>query len=401
MAFGVAISGIKAASADLNVIGNNIANANTTGFKESRAEFGDVYSSANVGGSANQPGAGVKVERVAQQFTQGNISSTGNNLDLAINGQGFFVLNDNGARAYTRAGAFGLDRSGYVVNSKGQQLVTYKADSSGNITGASGPLQIDTSNIAPQATTSVTAGLNLDAGATAPTVAFDPANSSSYNNSTSLTIYDSLGNSHLATLYYRKTAANNWQAYTYVDGNQISGPDTLTFSSSGALSSPASGIVTTPSFTPAGASPMTVSLNYSGATQFGSPFSVNKLSQDGYATGQLSGLDIDSKGIVYARFTNGQSAVQGQVALANFANPQGLQALGDTNWAETYQSGAALMGTPGSASLGNLQSGSLEGSNVDLSSQLVNMIVAQRNFQANAQVITTANTVTQAIINIR
>lgn len=401
MPFRVAISGLKAASADLSVIGNNIANANTTGFKQSRAEFGDVYATSTAGGSANQIGSGVRLERVAQQFSQGNISSTNNNLDLAISGHGFFALDDNGARVYSRSGAFGVDRNGYVVNAKGQRLVTYKADASGNVTGATGPLQIDTSNISPKVTSSVTAGLNLDAGATAPTVAFDPANASSYNNSTSLTIYDSLGNSHLATLYYRKTAANTWNTYTYVDGSQVSGPDTLTFSSAGTLTSPSGGTVTTSSFTPAGAAPMTLSLDYSGATQYGSPFGVNKLSQNGYTTGQLSGIDIDSKGVVFARFTNGQSAVQGQVALANFANPQGLQSLGDTNWAETYQSGAALMGAPGSASLGTLQSGALEGSNVDLSSQLVNMIVAQRNFQANAQVITTDNTVTQAIINIR
>ena len=311
-------------------------------------------------------------------------------------------MDDNGSQVYTRAGSLGLDRQGYVVNSKDQKLVVYTADSAGNISGATGPMQVSTADIPPQASTSLTIGLNLDSSATVPVNAFNPTDSSSYNNSTSTTLYDSLGNSHTATTYYVKSGSNAWNSYLYVDGTSVSGPDALTFNNTGALTAPASGTITTPSFTPAGGgAPMTLTLDYSGATQYGSGFGVNSIITDGYTTGHLSGLDVNGQGIIFARFTNGQSKVQGQVALANFANPQGLQPLGDNNWAETYSSGAALKSTPGTSNLGVIQSGALESSNVDLSQELVNMIVAQRNFQANAQVISTADQVTQAVINIR
>ena len=402
MVFSTAISGMQAAMTDLNVIGNNIANANTTGFKKSRAEFSDVYAATNVGVGSNTPGAGVNTARVAQQFSQGTVDFTNNALDLAINGNGFFIMDDNGAQVYSRAGALGLDRQGYVVNSKDQKLVVYTADSAGNISGATGPMQVSTADIPPQASTSLTIGLNLDSSATVPTNAFNPTDSSSYNNSTSATLYDSLGNSHTATTYYVKTGSNAWNSYLYVDGTSVSGPDALGFSNTGSLTSPAGGTITTPSFTPAGGgAPMTLSLDYSGATQYGSGFGVNSIVTDGYTTGHLSGLDVDGQGVIFARFTNGQSKIQGQVALANFANPQGLQPMGDNNWAETYSSGSALKSTPGTSNLGVIQSGALESANVDLSQELVNMIVAQRNFQANAQVISTADQVTQAVINIR
>jgi len=402
MVFSTAISGMQSAMTDLNVIGNNIANANTTGFKKSRAEFSDVYAATNVGVGSNTPGAGVNTARVAQQFSQGTVDFTNNALDLAINGNGFFIMDDNGSQVYSRAGALGLDREGYVVNSKNQKLVVYTADSAGNISGATGPMQVSTADIPPQASTSLTIGLNLDSSATVPVNAFNPTDSSSYNNSTSATLYDSLGNSHTATTYYVKSGSNAWNSYLYVDGTSVSGPDALAFSNTGALTSPASGTITTPSFTPSGGgAPMTLTLDYSGATQYGSGFGVNSIVTDGYTTGHLSGLDVDGQGVIFARFTNGQSKVQGQVALANFANPQGLQPMGDNNWAETYSSGSALKSTPGTSNLGVIQSGALESANVDLSQELVNMIVAQRNFQANAQVISTADQVTQAVINIR
>lgn len=401
MPFQVAISGLRAASQDLNVIANNIANAGTTGFKRSRAEFADVYAVSSTGVAGNAAGAGVNLQRVAQQFTQGNIAFTDNGLDLAISGEGFFMLDDNGAELYTRAGAFGLDRENFVVNAENQRLVAFAADASGNITGATAPLQINQATLPPNSTSSVTFGLDLDAAAVAPVAAFSPTDPTSYNNSTSTTIYDSLGSSHLATFYYRKTAANTWESYTYVDGVQVGGPDALQFNSNGALTVPATGTIAVPSFNPGGgASNITMSLDYSGTTQFG-PFSVNSLVQDGFTTGRLSGLDIDNQGVIFARYTNGQSLVQGQVALANFANPQGLQPLGETNWAETFTSGSALVGAPGSSSLGLLQAGALEDPNVELSAELVDMIVAQRNYQANAEVISTADAITQTIINIR
>lgn len=536
MSFRTALSGLNAATADLNTIGNNIANSSTTGFKSSRAEFADIYAATNTGSSGISIGSGVRLAAVAQQFSQGNIDFTDNNLDLAINGQGFFRLNDNGTVVYSRAGAFGIDRAGYVVNTNGQRLTSFQADTSGTITGALGDLQLSTADIPPKASSNLTLGLNLSSSASVPLAptpssvftlggaqtlstadspfttgnftvvdgygnsitnaslrftysgagsdwgaelliggasttpatttttastgitvgttssvtlnwdpdgagaqaslpitmstagltqigagasavtassngavqgAFNVANANSYNNSTSTTIYDSLGSAHLATTYYRKTGTPSvWETYLYVDGVQRDGADTLTFSSAGALASVNGAAIppttlTAAAFTPAGAAPIVLTLDYAATTQYGSAFGVNALTQDGYTTGQLSGVNIDNSGIVFARYSNGQSKALGQVVLTNFSNPQGLQQLGDTTWAETFDSGSALSGAAGTANLGVLQGGALEGSNVDLTEQLVNMIAAQRNFQANAQVISTSDTITQAIINIR
>lgn len=403
MPFRTAISGLRASMTDLSTIGNNVANASTTGFKKSRAEFADVYAASNVGVAGDTPGSGVNVARVAQQFAQGTVSFTESALDLAINGNGFFIVNDGGANLYTRAGAFGVDRQGYIVNAQNQRLQAFQADATGNITGATGDLLINTSNVSPSATTGITIGLNLDSSASVPPVAtFDPTNTASYNNATSTTVYDSLGNSHIASMYYVKTGANAWDTYTYVDGTAVDGPTALTFNTSGALTAPAGGTFTTASFTPSGGgAAMTLDVNYGASTQYGSPFSVNSMVQDGYTTGTLSGIDVDKTGVIFARYSNGQAVTLGQIALANFANQQGLQPVGDTNWAETYEAGAPLISSPGSSNLGLIQGGALEESNVDLSEELVKMIVAQRNFQANAQVIQTADQVTQSIINIR
>ncbi len=403
MPFRTAISGLRASMTDLSTIGNNVANASTTGFKKSRAEFSDIYAASNLGVAGDTPGSGVNVSRIAQQFSQGTVSFTENALDLAINGNGFFVVNDGGSNLYTRSGAFGVDREGYVVNAQNQRLQAFQADTGGTVTGALGDLLINTANVAPSATTAVTIGLNLDSSASVPSVAtFDPTNTSSYNNATSTTVYDSLGNSHIASMYYVKTGANTWNTYTYVDGTAVDGPTAMAFDTSGALTTPAGGAFTTASFTPSGGgAAMTLDLTYGTSTQYGSPFSVNSMVQDGYTTGTLSGLDIDTSGIIFARYSNGQAVTLGQVALANFANPQGLQPVGDTAWAETFEAGSPLVSTPGSSNLGLIQGGSLEESNVDLSEELVKMIVAQRNFQANAQVIQTADQVTQSIINIR
>jgi flagellar hook protein FlgE len=411
MSLNTAISGLNAATADLNTIGNNVANSSTNGFKLSRAEFADVYPVSGLGSSSNTIGSGVKLAAVTQQFTQGNINFTNKNLDLAVNGQGFFRLSDNGSIVYSRAGAFGIDRQGYISNSSGLHLTGYLADATGNITGALGDLQLSMADIAPNPTANINVGINLDASATAPVLAFNPANAATYNNATSTTVYDSLGTTHLTTLYYRKTAANTWETYLYVDGvdrQPVAGtPDTLVFSNLGALATVNGaavppGTVTSATFNPGtGAANMTMATDYSTTTQFGSPFGVNSLSQDGYTTGRLSGVDISDTGIVYARYSNSQSRAQGQVVLTNFANTQGLRPLGDTNWTETPESGVALTGAPNTASLGVVQSGALEDSNVNLTEQLVALITAQRNFQANAQVITTENAITQTIIQLR
>jgi flagellar hook protein FlgE len=402
MAFRIAVSGLKAATADLDTTGNNIANSNTTGFKASRAEFADVYAASNLGTSKDAIGQGVALSRVAQQFTQGNVTFTDNSLDLAINGEGFFVLEDGEGRSYSRAGAFGLDKNGYVVNGTGQRLLGFQVNDN-QVTGAIGALQISTTNLAPRATAQIDVQVNLDAADDPPAAAlpFDPGDPDSYNNSTSLTVFDSLGQEHLSTVYYRKTGDNAWDSYLYVDNTAIGSAVGLTFGPNGSLSGPL-GAQSFGTFEPGnGASDMPLAVDFFGTTQFGAEFGVNGLSQNGFTTGRISGVDINSEGVVLARFSNGQTAPQGQVILANFGNPQGLQPMGNTLWVETTDSGPPLAGAPGTAALGLVQSGALEESNVDLAQELVDMILAQRNFQANAQVIRAEDEVTQTIINIR
>lgn len=405
MPFRLALSGLNAAQADLSVTANNIANTATAGFKGSRAEFAELFSVSPQGVSAAAIGNGVRVSNVSQQFTQGNIDFTDNSLDLAVSGQGFFILNDGGALAYTRAGAFQVDRDGFIVNSQNQRLQVYPATGDGTFnTGALSDVQLVTSESPPAATTSAQMVFNLPADAEEPTSApFDPADLNSYTHATSLTTYDSLGAAHTATVYFSKTAnENEWTARLYVDGAAVGTAQTLQYSETGELTTPAGGQITFPAIpVNTGAEDINLTIDFGDSTQYGSTFNVNAVTQDGYTTGRLIGIDIDSTGVVQARFTNGRSLPLGQVALANFANPQGLQQLGDTNWAETFGSGQALRGQAGNSGFGLIQSGALEASNVDITEQLVNMITAQRNFQANAQMISTADAITQTIINIR
>lgn len=402
MSFQSAISGLRASSTDLGVIGNNVANANTTAFKASRAEFSDVFATTSAGVASTATGQGVNTAKVAQQFTQGNITFTDNGLDLAISGNGFFVVDSQGDQLYSRDGSFGIDREGYMVNGHGQRLKAFSADGTGAISGALETLRITSANTAPQATTNVEFGANLDSQDTAPAVTpFDANNNATFNSTTATTVYDSLGGSHLLQLYFVKTGSGTWDTNAQIDGAVVGAGSPLAFNTSGALSIPLGGSITLPAFAPTGGgAPLNISLNVSEMTQYGAPFAVNRVTQDGYATGRLSGVDIDQEGIVFARFTNGQSTVQGQVALANFANSQGLRSLGNNNWAESFESGAALTGSPSTGSFGQIQSGALEDANIDLSQELVNLIVAQRNFQANTQVIQAESAVTQAILQI-
>ncbi|MBL6987000.1 MAG: flagellar hook protein FlgE [Methylobacter sp.] len=603
MGFATALSGLKAASTNLQVTGNNIANSQTTGFKESRAEFADVYSSSLGGVSKTQPGAGVKVTEVAQQFNQGNIESTQNSLDLAVSGNGFFVLADtvnlpdpnNPAApvdpsvpsAYTRNGAFQLNSVGNVVNDKGQYLLTFAPNGTtkeeGFSVGVFRPLTIDTAQGLPNATENINMKLNINGAASAPTTTvFDPTNPLSYNNTTSITTYDTQGNAHIASTYYVKTpVANVWDAYLFLDnygittGGQAVPPATapastvsatlngpglpipMTFTSSGLLdevgtraaavlsaaietasntmvtdtaaasvaaaataggsytaplaatalsaaivasasaataataaaainSTPATADVPGPPVVPglasiakttaataaasaaayatsaalvvdgatgttaaalaataaadallaqaaaqnyntavaaaaAGATqstkvdfgsidlanidpnisvdPMTFDLDFFGSTQFATPFSVNGLDQDGLPAGNLTGIDVDDTGVVFARYSNGGSKALGQVALARFQSNQSLAKLGDTTWAATSTSGQPIYGAAGDNNFGGIQSSALEGSNVDLSEQLVKLIIAQQAYQANSQSITTEKTLIQTILN--
>jgi flagellar hook protein FlgE len=405
MPFRIALSGLNASQSDLNVTANNVANTATNGFKGSRAEFADLFAVSLQGVSANSSGNGVRVSNISQQFAQGNIEFTDSNLDLAISGQGFFVLSDSGALAYSRAGAFQVDRNGYVVSATQQRLQVYPPLGSGGFnTGGLSDLRLQTTDAAPQATSEVEYVLNLPASAVPPAVApFDPNDPNTFNQATSLTLFDSLGAAHTGTMYFSKTAtANQWEARLYIDGTAVGGAQTLQYSNVGVLTAPAGGLVAFPAHTPTtGAANMTITVDLSRSTQFGANFAVNSVTQDGFTTGRLIGIDINETGIVQARFTNGRSQPLGQVAIANFSNAQGLQQLGNTQWAETFSSGQALRGQAGNSGFGLVQSGALEASNVDITEELVKMITAQRNFQANAQMISTADAVTQTIINIR
>ncbi len=402
--FSIALSGLTAASSDLDVTANNVANADTIGFKDSRAEFADVYSAGAVNLNTSVVGQGVRLTTTAQQFTQGNISSTSSNLDLAISGDGFFTLHSANGYAYTRNGQFAEDKSGNVVSSTGEALQVYPPLVNGGFnTGTLTPLNLQTAQSAPLATSAGNVILNLPANSPQPAVApFDPTNSQTYNQSTSTSVYDSLGNQYSATFYFTQTAVpNTWNVNMTVNGTQVGGPQTLTFSSTGGVSAPVGGGLNFNGFTPpGGALPMNLAFNFGATTQYGSQFGVTSITQNGFTTGQLSTVAIDPSGIVSAVYTNGRTTQLGQLAMANFPNPQGLKQLGDTNWSETFTSGNVVQGAAASAGFGSIQSGALESSNVDLTTQLVNMITAQRAFQANAQVITTANQLSQTVINI-
>ena len=409
MPFRIALSGLNAASTGLEVTGNNIANSATNGFKESRAEFVDVYA-ASIQDTASQSGQGVRVSRIAQQFSQGTIDFTSNNLDLAISGQGFFVLEkSDGTQAFTRAGAYSVDREGYVINGSNDRLQVYDAvngfgGATNFNTGVLSDLQLPTTPSSPNPSTTVAAGVNLNSSESEPAAWDDtvvPPQPTTYNSSTSTTVYDSLGNAHTGTMYFRKADTdNNWDMYFFVDGNPVGTANRLVFDDTGALTS-GSPVGLNLTWSNGATSPQSLSVDFAGSTQFGSAFAVNNLNQDGYTTGRLAGVDIDNEGVVFARYTNGQSSAMGKVAMAKFNNQQGLRQIGDSNWAESFSSGQPQFGEAGTSSFGQIQSGALESSNVDIAAQLVNLITAQRNFQANAEVISTADAVTQTVINIR
>ncbi|HUN26926.1 MAG TPA: flagellar hook protein FlgE [Steroidobacteraceae bacterium] len=404
MSFNIALTGLNAANEDLSVTSNNLANVATTGFKGSRTEFADLFASSQTGVSATAVGNGVAVSEVAQQFTQGNIETTGNNLDLAVSGNGFFILSNGGALNYTRDGEFQLNSDNEVVTADGQNLQVYPPLANGGFnTGGLANLTLNTSESAPQATTTAQITANLPAGAAAPADApFSATDPNSYTNTTSLTVYDSLGAAHTASLYFIAGATpNDWTVQLAVDGNDVGTPQALDYSSSGALTTPANGQITFPAYTPAtGAAAMNMTFNFSGTTQYGGTFGVTAVQQNGYTTGQLTGINISSSGVVQAQYTNGNSVNLGQIALANFANSQGLQQLGSASWSATDESGAPVNGVAGTSGFGTIESGSLEESNVDTTSALVDMITAERDFQANAQMIQTQDQVTQSIIQI-
>ncbi|MDP4028644.1 MAG: flagellar hook protein FlgE [Gallionella sp.] len=583
MSFQQGLSGLNTAAKQLDVIGNNVANASTVGFKQSQAQFADMYAASLAGGSGMAVGTGVKLAAVAQQFSQGNITNTNNSMDTAISGAGFFQLADqSGAILYSRNGQFQVDKDGYVVNNQGHQLQGYQA-TAGVVTAVQGPLRIDPAPLSPKQTSNmnsidgvpigvgvnvdsreafplgitqatvtgiavpgltITAGLNdtltgtvddfpaaappvvgatfsvtippgtytttaalaaavqtavnsstagadvsltgtgrsvtvsADAsgflvmksnsgglGASALTVAGNAVDGAaspnnlfggdplavpstipapvdgagvfslnapdSYNRSTSLTVYDSKGTQHIASLYFQKAASNTWNVYLAIDSTSVPATGTpmatLNFSTSGVLTSAtpyttpldpldplatapltdstqgntATSIIADPTYTPLGALAMPLAFEFSQSTQYGGAFGVNSLTQDGYTSGELSGFSTSPDGVLVGRYTNGQTQSLGQFGLVNFTNPQGLQPVGNNEWVETYQAGKIPLNRPGSSGLGLLQSSAVEESNVDLTAELVNMITAQRVYQANAQTIKTQDAVLQTLVNLR
>ncbi|CAE6809406.1 UNVERIFIED_ORG: flagellar hook protein FlgE [Paraburkholderia sediminicola] len=503
MGYQQGLSGLSASSSDLDVIGNNIANANTVGFKSGAAQFADMYANSVATAVGNQVGIGTKLSEVQQQFSQGTITSTNQALDVAINGNGFFQLSNNGSLVYSRNGVFQLDKNGNITNAQGLQLMGYAANSAGVInTAQTVPLSVPTANIAPQATTKIVAGLNLNAqdplmlgtpavtaggtnagtltttGATitntasgtnndnytvnftspttytvtdstlgtttasatytagtaiqlgngqtitfsgtpasgdsyaiAPTpVAFNQNSSSTYNYSTSTTVYDSLGGSQTVNMYFAKTSAGTWNVYAGTSTGTASLVGHANFNSSGTLlgTTNAAGTATTTPFvfnfniptTDGSSTPQSLTLNIAGTTQYGGKDGVNSLQPDGFAAGTLTSFTIGADGTLTGNYSNQQTAALGQVVLANFSNQNGLVNLGNNEFQQTSQSGVAQISTPGSTNHGVLQGGAVENSNVDLTSELVNLITAQRNYQANAQTIKTQQTVDQTLINL-
>lgn len=421
MGFSTALSGLSAASNNLTVIGNNISNANTTGFKESRAEFADQYSDSLAGMSKLQSGSGVRLAQVAQQFNQGNVELTGNTLDIAINGEGFFTLatspTDLNSRIYSRNGTFHANKDGIITNAQNQPLLAYPPNglkvSDGFSTGGMTAVSLNTGAGSPVATTGIDLDVNLDASSPTITATFDPLDSSTYTRETSVNIYDSLGVAHKLTTYFiagpSVANARNWTARHYITDDPTApvsidtAPATLTFDSAGKLTVPANGQVTLASYTIPGSSAanLAMTMDYTGSSQVSTAFSVDALQQNGNPAGTLIGVAIDKEGIVFANFSNGNQTPLGKIALTRFTNPQGLTKLGDGTWGESANSGTPIIGNGGEGNFGTLQSGALEQSNVDLSEQLVNLIIAQQTYQANSQTIQTENSIMQTIMNLR
>ncbi|VVE08590.1 flagellar hook protein FlgE [Pandoraea horticolens] len=418
MAFSTGLSGLNAASKDLDVIGNNVANAATVGFKQGQAQFADIYANSLFGAGNNTVGIGTRVSTVAQQFTQGDITVTNRQLDLAISGNGFFRVSNNGTIAYSRNGQFSLDKNGYIVNANGDHLTGYLAGPNGIVNSVSPvDLRIPTGDLAPTATTKITGQFNLDSRSPINATPFSITDPNSYTNATSLKVYDSLGNSHDVNVYFKKTSVdpvtNNatWTVYGSVDGTtQIgAGPiGTMTFNTAGSLvaqtdstGAAVTGPITLPVITYGnGASPATLTLNLTGTTQYGNTYTPNTLTQDGYTSGRLTGFTFNADGTIVGTYSNTKSMTLGQVALANFNNVQGLIPLGNNLWAESADSGIPIVGVPGGTNLGKLQAGAVEASNVDLTAELVHMITAQRNYQANAQTIKTEDQLMQTMVNL-
>jgi len=402
MSFGQGLSGLNAAAQNLDVIGNNVANAGTIGFKTGSASFADVYANSRIG-------LGVQVSGINQRFTVGNVTGTGNMFDMAITGEkGFFRMTDlSGAVSYTRNGQFSVDKDNYLVNAQGNRLTGYPAGAVGTDPQ---PLTVPKGNIDPRATNAATTVANLPANAPVITQPFNPDDPKTYTNSQPISVYDSLGNAHELRQYFVKTAGtgteSQWEVHYRLGGQPLDAPAgavTLAFDTAGRLvTTPATQdlVFNTPGGADSPAAPLTIALNYAGSTSFGGDFAMG-FTQNGAATGEYAGMSVGADGTLQANYTNGETQVVGVVALASFNNVQGLQPIGGNAWTETAQSGQAMLGQPGSNGMAKLKGQAVEESNVDMSMELVNMIVAQRTYQANAQTIKTQDQVLQTLMTMR
>ncbi|MCT8469799.1 flagellar hook protein FlgE [Chromohalobacter canadensis] len=404
MGFSQSLSGVNAASSQLDTIGNNISNSQTVGFKSSSTQFADIY--------ANSQGLGTRVADTVQNFATGSLETTGRSLDLAIAGEGFFQFSQNEQMAYSRNGQLTMSADGYFENAQGARLTDQQGE----------PLQITEFSQGAQATTGVESAFNLDAESSVPpdAAAFDQTNSDSYNYVTNAgTVYDSLGVAHDMSMYYTKTDTNTWQARASIPNPSggaplVSGPQTLTFNGNGQLDPDPNGDgtnegVTGFTFTAGdaanglgnGANQLNVDIDLDGTTQNGEDFELREFAQDGNASGTFVGVDITENGEILANYSNGNSGEVGTIGMANFRNPAGLTPEGDNLWTATQESGAALLGQAGSGQIGSLESGTVEASNVDLTQELVDMIIAQRNFQANNNAIQTQSDILETVTNLR
>lgn len=430
MSLSIGLSGLRATNESLNVISHNIANVSTAGFKGARAEFAAVYGGGQAGG--------VAVSNVSQDFGRdGDVVNTGRALDLAISGNGFFMTSQNGQMSYTRAGTFNRDADNFIVSGSGQRLQGYMANEDGELQqGVLTDLRVEAGSLPAKASTKLDFTANLKADAVAPTTAFDAGDASSYNFSQSSEVYDSLGSSHVVTQYFVKTGDNTWDQHTYVNGEPLqtkmapitpAGGDlvkpesipsaTFVFGTDGKYAN-ITGTNVAPAdpappaapidpklkqleinFTPAGAERINLVMKPTSMTQYASDFSVSRNQADGYTAGELAGVRFESNGDMYAVFTNGQDQLKGKVVMADFANPNGLRQGNDTSWQQSFASGAPTIGDPSTGTLGSLTAGAYEGSNVDLTGELVNLMTAQRNYQANSKTISTADKMTQILFS--
>jgi len=411
MGFAQGVSGLNASAANLDVIGNNIANSATVGFKTGQAQFADIYAGSRVG-------LGVQVAAVQQSFSQGAVATSTNQLDTAItNGSGFYrMASSTGEVSYTRNGQFKQDADGYIVNAGGLRLTGYPVDSTGKVSGGQPTaIQIPSAEVSPKATTKYSSVFNLNSTDATPALTpFSAINASTYNYSSSGTIYDSLGNAHSLSNYFVKTAPNTWNVYSTLDGNATSGgaaTGTLVFDSNGQMvtdpaatpTSTGGGVLTIPTYDFGnGSVPLSFNVDLNSTTQFGSASDVKSLSQDGYTSGKLTSYSISADGTIAGTYSNSTTQVLGQVVLASFANPNGLKSVGNNVWQETRDSGQPLIASPGAGTaVGSLSAGATEASNVDLTSELVNLIVAQRTYQANAQTVKTQDQILQTLVSLR